>query len=74
MTDEAQEKLELYLLERDDESDFVFVSHTKNRPPDGLSRNAVEDLVRKYRHLCGFSKKITPHTIRHSFATQLLKR
>lgn len=74
MTDEAQEKLELYLLERDDESDFVFVSHTKNRPPDGLSRNAVEDLVRKYRHLCGFNKKITPHTIRHSFATQLLKR
>lgn len=68
------EKLQEYRTERTDSSEFVFVSHTKNRQPGHLSRNAVENIVRKYTTLCGIEKKITPHTIRHSFATQLLKK
>lgn len=74
ITQEALEKLEEYRTLRTDKSEFVFVSHAKNRPPAGLSRNAVEDIVKKYKTLCGIDKKITPHTIRHSFATQLLKK
>ncbi|AKH32757.1 Tyrosine recombinase XerC [candidate division SR1 bacterium Aalborg_AAW-1] len=74
ITREALEKLEEYRTLRTDDSDYVFVSHTKNRRPDHLSRNAVEDIVKKYKTLCGIDKKITPHTIRHSFATQLLKK
>lgn len=74
ITREALEKLEEYRTARTDSSEFVFVSHAKNRPPSYLSRNAVEDIVKKYKTLCGIDKKITPHTIRHSFATQLLKK
>lgn len=74
ITRDAFEKLEEYRAMRTDSLPFVFVSHTKNRPSMALSRNAVENIVRKYTLLCGISKKITPHTIRHSFATQLLKK
>lgn len=74
ITKEALEKLEEYLTLRTDSSEFVFVSHTKNRLPSGMTRNSIENIVKKYKTLCGIDKKITPHTIRHSFATQLLKK
>ena len=74
MTHDALEKLEEYRALRTDDSNFVFVSHSNNRAPGPLTRNAVEDIVKKYKTFCGIDKKITPHTIRHSFATQLLKK
>lgn len=74
VTRDALEKLEEYRTQRTDDSHFVFVSHSNNRAPGQLTRNAVEDIVKKYKSLCGIDKKITPHTIRHSFATQLLKK
>jgi len=74
VTHDALEKLEEYRTLRTDDSNFVFVSHSNNRAPGPLTRNAVEDIVKKYKTLCGIDKKITPHTIRHSFATQLLKK
>ena len=74
VTHDALEKLEEYWELRTDDSNFVFVSHSNNRVPGPLTRNAVEDIVKKYKVLCGIDKKITPHTIRHSFATQLLKK
>ncbi len=74
ITHDALEKLEEYHALRDDTSDFVFISHANNCQSGPLTRNAVENIVRKYASLCGIYKKITPHTIRHSFATQLLKK
>jgi integrase/recombinase XerD len=74
VTHDALEKLEEYRTLRTDDANFVFVSHSNNRAPGPLTRNAVEDIVKKYKNLCGIDKKITPHTIRHSFATQLLKK
>ena len=74
VTHDALEKLEEYRELRTDDSNFVFVSHSNNRAPGPLTRNAVEDIVKKYKTFCGIDKKITPHTIRHSFATQLLKK
>ena len=74
ITQDASEKLEEYWSVRTDDSEFVFVSHAKNLLPWWLSRNSVENIVKKYTLLCGINKKITPHTIRHSFATQLLKK
>ena len=74
ITQDATEKLEEYWAGRNDESDNVFVSHSNNCPSGELTRNAVENIVKKYTLVCGIPKKITPHTIRHSFATQLLKK
>ncbi len=44
-----------------------------NRTGRRLSRQSVWMLVRRYANLAGIRKRITPHTLRHSFATHLLE-
>ena len=44
------------------------------RSGEGLSRQFVWQLIKKYAQLAGITKTITPHTFRHSFATHLLER
>jgi integrase/recombinase XerD len=38
-----------------------------------LSRMAIWNLVRKAADVAGIRRKVSPHTIRHSFATHLLE-
>ncbi|MBA3733129.1 tyrosine-type recombinase/integrase [Patescibacteria group bacterium] len=38
----------------------------------GLDRHSIEMIVRQYAIKSGISKKVTPHTLRHVFATDLL--
>jgi integrase/recombinase XerD len=47
----------------------VFLS-TRGRP---LSRKTIWHLIKKYSRAAGIDKNITPHTLRHSFATHLLE-
>jgi site-specific recombinase XerD len=74
MTVQAREKLKNYLFARGDDSDFLFISLSRNSYGTPLSRNSVEALVKQYAQLVGISKKVTPHTLRHSFATSLLRK
>ena len=37
-----------------------------------LTPRSIERIVKHYAIKAGISKKVTPHTIRHSFATDLL--
>jgi integrase/recombinase XerD len=48
--------------------DWLFVSRSGRR----LRREAIWELVKKYAILAGVSSEISPHTMRHSFATHLL--
>lgn len=51
-----------------DDKDWVFVSRSGKR----LRREAIWELVKKYALLADISVDISPHTMRHSFATHLL--
>jgi len=51
------------------ESDILFLNHRGQ----ALSRQGVWKILRKYAAKAGLSSKITPHTLRHSFATHLLE-
>jgi site-specific recombinase XerD len=74
LTSVALEKLSYYLKLRNDNYPALFISLSKNTYWCQLSRNSVEALVKRYAKKSGFNKKVTPHTLRHSFATMLLKK
>ena len=74
LTQDAKEKLKKYILSRSDDSEFLFISLSPNSYGQSLSRNSVESLVKKYAELVWITEKVTPHTLRHSFATSLLRR
>lgn len=45
----------------------------KNEPHNRLTASAVQQFLRQTCHNAGFKKNITPHTLRHAFATHLLE-
>lgn len=53
------------------EEDFVFISPHRGRR---LSRITVFHNLKEYARMAGIDKEISPHTLRHSFATHLLER
>lgn len=51
------------------ESEVLFL----NRRGKPLTRAMIFTIVKKYSHLAGITKDVSPHTFRHSFATHLLE-
>jgi site-specific recombinase XerD len=76
ISDEAKEKLKAYLDKRDDIDDALFVQMgkaSKNAKYLRLTPRSVERMVKGYAVKAGITRKVTPHVIRHSFATDLLQ-
>lgn len=75
---EAAEWIERYLEKRTDNAKPLFVRYSGNKQInlDGnfyrLTARSVQRLVARYALLAGITKHVSPHTLRHSFATDLL--
>jgi len=75
---EAAEWLQKYLDARKDNTKPLFIRFAGNKKVDltgnfhRLTARSVQRLVAQYALLAGITKHVSPHTLRHSFATNLL--
>lgn len=72
----AKKAVSAYLKKRGDFGEALFVGYGKGTKGKDLSRltpRSVERIVKQYATKAGITRKVTPHVIRHSFATDLLQ-
>lgn len=80
ISDKARRVLKEYLSKRKDMDDALFIKIGKNQPKVmakngenlGVTKRTIERIVKQYAVKAGISKKVTPHVMRHMFATDLL--
>lgn len=75
ISDDARKEIREYLKVRKDMDDALFVKvgdEKAKTEKEALARRSIERIVKHYAIKAGISKKVTPHVIRHCFATDLL--
>ncbi|MEI6296880.1 MAG: site-specific tyrosine recombinase/integron integrase [bacterium] len=77
LSEEARQSIIKYLEKRQDTENALFVRVDKE--PNNISKSvsltprSIERIIKRYAIKAGISKKVTPHVIRHTFATDLLQ-
>lgn len=75
-SDDAKACVKNYLDARKDVSPMVFIGHDRAKGGrselKGLTPRSVQRIVERCAKLAGITKSVSPHTLRHSFATDLL--
>jgi len=72
LSEDAKKAIREYLKDRKDMDEPMFINMAKNKPAGRLTPRSIERIVKHYAIKAGISKKVTPHVLRHSFATDLL--
>ncbi len=73
LSDTAKDAVRAYLKARKDMHEALFVNHAPgNRSSERITPRSVERMIKIYAAKAGITKKVTPHVLRHSFATDLL--
>jgi len=78
ISDEAAEWIQRYLDKRNDNTKPLFVRYSGQKLAElsgnysRLSARSIQRLVSRYALLAGITKHVSPHTLRHSYATDLL--
>lgn len=75
LSEDARSAIKTYLAGRKDMEDALFVRYGRKAHvgEDGrVTPRVVQRLLKQYATKAGITRKVTPHVIRHSFATDLL--